>query len=465
MPAGSCTRWKVYAGLFCASALAFVACSAPGGSTASASRSALLPESGRTGAFDKPAFSSTFIKHVVIVIQENRTFDDFFATYPGADGTTTGKLHTGKIIPLKKVSLEGVTLSNGWDSFATAYNGGKMNGFDLDPWGGPGRAGRRPYTYVDPNQIKPYWTMAQQYVLGDQMFQGEGSGSFTAHQELVAGGEQIDSAHALVNWPAPPSPEPYAWGCDAPPGTVTSLITQTNQFENKAGPFPCLTYPTLVDQLDKKGLSWRYYSGQLKLGGAGYMWNAFEAVSAVRYGPDWTSDISTPSTAILHDIARGNLADVTWLTPSVPDSDHEYRGKDHGPSWVAQVVNAIGNSAFWKTTAIVVVWDDWGGHYDHVAPAQFGFGELGFRVPLLVISPYVHVGHISHTQYEFGSILKFVENNWGLTPMQAGDKRAASIADVFDFTQKPRAFQPIPAALPRSFFERELPSNLPGDGE
>ncbi len=446
-------------------ALTLGACSVPGSSLTVASGARPLSETRATSAVATEAGSSHYIKHVVIVIQENRTFDDFFATYPGADGATRGKLHNGKIIPLKKVPLSGVTLSNGWSSFATAYDGGNMDGFDLDPWGGPGRAGQRPYTYVDPKQIKPYWTMAQQYVLADHMFQGEGSGSFTAHQELVAGGERVDPTNSLVNWPAPPTPEPHAWGCDAPRGSVTSLITKDNHFEGKAGPFPCLTYATLADQLDNKHLSWRYYSGELKLGGAGYMWNAFEAIKSVRYGSDWGSDISTPSTAILQDIAKGKFADVTWLTPSVPDSDHEYRGRDHGPSWVAQVVNAIGQSPEWKSTAIIVVWDDWGGHYDHVPPPQFGYGELGFRVPLLIISPYVHPGHISHTQYEFGSILKFVEDNWGLEPMQAGDRRAASIADVFDFTQKPRPFKPIPAEEPRSFFERELPSNLPGDGE
>jgi phospholipase C len=437
-------------------------CAGAGSSAAPVSQRALLPDAGSAAI---PSASSAYIKHVVIIIQENRTFDDFFATFPGADGTTTGKLHNGKTIPLKVSPLAGDPLSNGWSSFATAYDGGKMDGFDLDPWGGPGLAGKRPYTYVDPTQIQPYWTMAQQYALGDHMFQGEGSGSFTAHQELVAGGEQIDSGHSLVNWPAPPKPGPYAWGCDAPPGTVTSLLTKDDAYLSKAGPFPCLTYATLADQLDQKKISWRYYSGPVKAGGAGWMWNAFEAIKAVRYGSDWTSDISTPSGAILTDVPHGKLAAVTWLTPSVPNSDHEYHGPDHGPSWVAQVVNAIGQSKFWNSTAIVLVWDDWGGHYDHVAPPQFGFGELGMRVPFIVISPYVPAGTISHTQYEFGSILKFVENNWGLQPMQAGDRRATSISDIFDFTQKPRKFSPIPAALSRSFFEHEPPSNLPGDGE
>ncbi len=411
-----------------------------------------------------PAASSHYIRHVVLIVQENRTFDNFFSTYPGADGATTGKMHNGKTVKLKKIPLEGPTLDNGWASFDTAYDGGKMDGFDLDKWGGPGHAGTQPYTYVDPKVIAPYWTLASRFVLGDEMFQGEGSGSFTAHQELVAGGERIDADDALVNWPYTPQPGSHAWGCDAPHGTVTSLITKDNAYENKRGPFPCLTYESLADELDAHHINWRYYSGLLQPGGAGYMWNAYDAIKSIRYGPDWNSDISTPSTNVLHDVPHGKLAAVTWVTPSVPDSDHEYNGKDHGPSWVASVVNTIGESRFWDSTAIVVVWDDWGGHYDHVPPKQYGYGELGFRVPLLVISPYVHSGHISHTQYEFGSILRFIEDNWGLQPMQADDRRATSIGDVFDFTMKPRPFAPIPSDEPLAHFQHEPPSNYPPDG-
>ena len=447
-------------GMLVSGCMALAACAAPGGGQAPG-----VPPAGAGGdAWGVPAVSSAYVKHVVLIVQENRTFDDFFATYPGADGATTGKMHDGKTIKLKKIPLEGPTLSNGWSAFSVAYNGGKMDGFDLEKWGGPGQAGTRPYTYVDPVDVQPYWAMAQQYVLGDHMFQGQGSGSFTAHQELVAGGEQLDAAHALVNWPQPPKPGSFAWGCDAPKGTLTSLITQNDRVETGQGPFPCFTYESLADQLDAKGISWRYYAGPVAPGGSGNLWNGYDAIKSVRYGSDWTSDIVSPPKTFLQDVANGKLAAVTWITPTLQNSDHEYGGKDHGPSWVAAVVNAIGESSFWDSTAIVVVWDDWGGHYDHVPPKQFGFGELGFRVPLLVISPYVHAGYISHTQYEFGSILHFIEKNWGLQPMQAPDRRATGIGDVFDFKQKPRAFSPIPAHDPPAYFEREVPSNLPLDG-
>jgi phospholipase C len=442
-----------------AAALLLSACSGSGASGPT------TPTTGQAGGFDRGhKRTTTPLQHVVIVIQENRTFDNFFSTYPGADGTLSGKNHKGHTIPLKKVSLVQPGLSNGWAAFMTDWNKGKMNGFDLEKWCcAPGPAGTRPYTYVDPKQIAPYWTLAQQYALGDHMFQGEGSGSFTAHQELIAGGSLVDATHSLIDWPIPPKPGNFTWGCDAPTGTVTSLITQQNQFQPKAGPFPCMSYSSLADQLDAGKISWHYYSGPMTVGGAGQMWNGFDAIDAIRHGPDWSTDFSYPPTALFNDLKNGKLAAVTWVTPTVPDSDHEYGGPDHGPSWVAQVVNAIGQSPMWSSTAIIVVWDDWGGHYDHVPPPQFGFGENGFRVPLLIISPYVQAGTISHTQYEFGSILKLIEDNWGLHPVQNEDARATSIADVFHFSQKPRAFTPIKAALPRSYFEHEPITNLPGD--
>jgi phospholipase C len=153
------------------------------------------------------------------------------------------------------------------------------------------------------------------------------------------------------------------------------------------------------------------------------------------------------------------------------NSDHPGLHRDTGPSWVASVVNAIGGSPYWDSTAIIVVWDDWGGFYDHVVPPlRDKWGGLGFRVPMIIVSPYAREGqstegYISHTNYEFGSILKFVENIWDLGQLGTTDTRATSIIDSFDFTQKPRAFTPIPAKYSRDFFEHQPPSYKPVDTE
>ena len=187
---------------------------------------------------------------------------------------------------------------------------------------------------------------------------------------------------------------------------------QLERVENKNGPFPCFTrYNTLADLLENKKIPWRFYAPAI--GGLGGIYNTFDAIKWVRDGPDWTSDVISPQTKILTDLPK-QLAAVTWITPTGKDSDHPNSDSDTGPSWVANIVNAIGQSPYWNSTAIVVLWDDWGGWYDHVSPPQLDYLGLSYRVPMLVISPYAKKGYVSHTQFEFGSILKFTENVFNL---------------------------------------------------
>ena len=154
---------------------------------------------------------------------------------------------------------------------------------------------------------------------------------------------------------------------------------------------------------------------------------------------------------------------MTWVTPTCANSDHSSCYSTTGPDWVAAVVNAIGESPFWTNTVIFVMWDEWGGWYDHVKPPYVDYDGLGFRVPLLVISPYAKRGYVSHVQYEHGSLLKFVEDRFGLARLAATDARANSLEkDCFDFSQPPRLFQPIPTNMRPADFERE-PNQRPPD--
>lgn len=447
--------------------LAATACSgAPGGFTGSTAP-----------VVNRSSQGSGKIKHVILMIQENRSFDDLFATFPGADGTTTGKMSDGQTIALKRVHLaEPCDFGHSRQGFVRDYDDGKMDGFDLE--GGsrrcPGKAGTRPYQYVDPSQIQPYWDLAQQYVLADHMFQTQGSGSFTAHQDLIAGGTSIDALHNLVDFPSH-----APWGCDAPSGTVTSLLkgpgnsipspVKLKELYHR-GPFPCLHYVTLRDVLDAAGVSWKYYSPPV-IGGSGGIWNAFDAIDAVRHGPEWHTNVTKSEKAIFSDLKKGTLPAMSWLVPDNTNSDHPGSGSDTGPSWVAGVVNAVGASAYWPSTAVIVVWDDWGGFYEHVPPPFFdNWGGLGFRVPMIVVSAYARKGsssggYVSKTPYEFGSILKFVEDTFGLGRLDTTDVRANSIADCFDFSQAPRPFRHIAAKYSRRYFERQPPSYQPVDSE
>jgi phospholipase C len=291
------------------------------------------------------------------------------------------------------------------------------------------------------------------------MFQTQGSASFTGHQALIRGNTAINASESLID---DPSNEP--WGCDAPSTETVPLYTSSRQYI-KNGPFPCLSYQTLRDLLDAGKISWRYYVPGLQADNGG-LWNAFDAIRAVREGPEWSTNISSPEKNIFTDISNGRLRRVSWVIPDFTNSDHPLASSDTGPSWVAQVVNAIGQSAYWNSTAIIVVWDDWGGWYDHVAPPQLDYNGLGFRVPMLVISPYIKAGTISHTQYESGSIIRFVEDNWSLGRINLStDSRATSIVNIFNFSQAPRKFAPIAAKYSRDYFLHQAPSNKPVDTE
>ena len=184
-----------------------------------------------------------------------------------------------------------------------------------------------------------------------------------------------------------------------------------------------MTYPTgtIRDLLDAQSISWKYYAPRYKSNTVGVLWNAFAAIDAVKNGPEWATNISMPETNIFADVSAGNLPMVSWVIPNSQDSrptPWTSHGTDDGPSWVAQVVNAIGTSSYWDSTAIVIVCGmSWGGFYDHVPPPFLdNAGGLGFRVPMIVVSPYVsRHGTVAHTQYGRGSanaILKFVEDTF-----------------------------------------------------
>ncbi|HEY1867552.1 MAG TPA: alkaline phosphatase family protein, partial [Candidatus Cybelea sp.] len=153
-----------------------------------------------------------------------------------------------------------------------------------------------------------------------------------------------------------------------------------------------------------------------------------------------------------------------WVTPTCRNSDHAGCGSKTGPHWVASLVNAIGESPYWKTSAIFIFWDDYGGWYDHVPPRYVDYDGLGFRVPLVVVSPYAKQGYVSHVHYEHGSLLRFIEDRFGLSPLSASDARATSpAADCFDFTQSPRKFHRIGTPMTEEDFKAQPPDSRPPD--
>jgi phospholipase C len=417
------------------------------------------------------------IAHVIIMMQENRSFNTIFAGFPGADTALVGKCEPvtvsgQKLCQTGMTKLTPVHLKTGGGSIGRdidhSHHGFEIecdpdssgvcrnDGFDKVRFGAGGSgqsAGLYPYSYVYRSDTKAYWDFAKQYVLADHMFFTQTAASFIAHQIILSGTVALNSHESLTD-----QPNGMPWGCDAHPGTHTPILRKDGK-EDRYGPFPCFTeYGTMADLLDPAHVSWKYYVDPETGKGhdfSGQVWNGYDAIAKVRcerftppmdcdgQGPDW-ANISFPNTSVFSDIKRGTLPSVSWLIPSLADSDHPAINCNGGPRWVSSVVNAIGESKYWDSTAVILLWDDWGGWYDPVPPPQTNYTSLGFRVGTIVISPWARPNTVSHTQYDFGSILKFIEQNFGLGSLHTTDETATSIGNMFNFAQKPTKFVPEP---------------------
>jgi len=404
------------------------------------------------------------IQHVVIIMEENRSFNDLFYGFQGARTASYGYDSRGRKIELQPIGLEATwDLDHSSYSFFTACNGTgslpgtncRMNGFNHE-FAGCGHSGYPPcpiphpqYAYVPHDETKPYFDIATNYVLADEMFGSHfDASSFISHQYIIAG-----QASSAVDYPV------SYWGCEGGPPDKIGTITLQRQY----GPNirACFDNTTLGDELDAAGLSWAMYTGTIN--GDGGFWNGYQAIRHIFYGPDWHKDVVTPQTRFFDDVEKGRLRNVSWVLPTWENSDHSGSGSTTGPSWVTSLVNAIGKSQYWNSTAIFIFWDEYGGWYDPVPPAMVDYDGLGMRIPLLIVSPYAKRGYVSHVHYEHGSILRFAEDQFGLARLAASDARANSPEpDAFDFNQPARAFVPIKAPHGEAYFRRQpLDTRIP----
>ncbi len=398
----------------------------------------------------------TPITHIVVIVQENRSVDNLFQLLPNADTQRWGLNSYNQKVLLQPVSLTAPydIQHNHYPAWKTEYNGGAMNGFNLDPSNcvKPRRCpppALRAYGFVPPADVKPYYLMAETYTFADQMFETNQGPSFPAHQYIVSGtsttydGSRLRASEDVGNG---------FGGCDSPPGSRVPVINREG-YENRRV-FPCFYRQSIFTLLDAAGISWKYYQAHT----GAHIINAVDALKPIwQNKQEYKANVIVPSSQVLKDIAGGNLASVVFVTPTTAASDHPGDNNGTGPSWVSSIVNAVGQSPYWNNSAVIVIWDDWGGWYDHVTPNVRNSYELGFRVPMIVISPYAKRGYVSHVPYEFGSILKFVEETFGLGALGTTDTAANDLSDCFTFPSKPRAFKPIPATYPASYFLRQPP--------
>ena len=443
------------------STVAIAACggsgTSPGGPNQIALRGAAPGVTPHAWARGSVSIGPAKIQHVVFVIQENRSFDNIFGglddkgnPFPGADsvsnefpGEPTPVNHLGYPVQMVSGALK--------DCYSAAHDrpqavgeidGGKMDGFDLEDVGKLKCAPGTPppdyvYQTVRYADVKPYWQMGEQYAISDRMFESILSSSFGAHLFLAAG----QSGHVYDY----PSKSP--WGCDSPATSTTAIIDEGTGKVGR-GPYPCFYFPSFPDELDAQHISWRYYAAQT--GDYGYLWSVLDAFGRIRLGPEWATNVIGPPAQFVTDVANGKLAGMTWVTPTNKTSDHPESSSNLGPAWVASVVDAVGQSSFWDSTAILIVWDDWGGWYDHVPPPAINKAGFGLRVPFVVVSPYVKHAYVSHTVHSFGSMLHFAEEMLGAPSLGQEDAFDDDLSDMFDFTQTPAPFNPFASTRARA---------------
>jgi phospholipase C len=392
------------------------------------------------------------IKRVVYLMLENRSFDNLYGRFPGANGTRVGVMD-GREVPLRDCPhwLPG-DLPHDRAAYLNDVNGGTFDGFGTGVFGNPWA-----YTQFDERRVPNYFAWARDYVVCDNFFSSAAGPSYPNHFFFVAG----QSGGALDN------PENIdvrkdkngvfkSWGCDAVGDNVFVFVK--DQRGNLTKHDTCFEIATVPEQLEHAGVSWAYYAASP--GQAGYFWNALNGIANVFHTDLWRpGDTIRPVDRIVEDIEADRLPAVTWVTPRFELSDHPPESTCFAHDWLTGVVNALMKSPSWEHTALFVTWDEWGGFYDHVEPPVLDDIGLGFRVPMLVLSPYAKKGYVDDAQGEFSTPLRFIEDNWGLDHLTPRIERTHDFEHVFEFSKRPRR----PTILPAIGSCYGTPWRYPGD--
>jgi phospholipase C len=389
----------------------------------------------RSGATARKTGDISQIQHIVIIVKQNKSFDHYFGAFPGVNGATTGTLSNGQLINLVPVNDQMPDMCNIPACNTNDIDGGKMDRFDVPALGNV-TGNLAAYSQATQADIPNYWAYAQNFVLGDAMFSPHQAAGFPNQLTYIA----ANTGGAFDNPTNPKKVFPVRWGCDSEATQTVSVFDAAN---NVTSQLPCFDFPTMADELEAAGLTWKFYGPLIT--DLGYEWSPFDAISHIRNNPaEWSLVVS--QSQFIADALSGNLPTVSWLIGAGPNTEHP-GALPGGPSvcdgenWTVAQINAIMQGPLWNSTAIFVTWDDTGGFYDHVPPPANANNDkytFGMRVPLLVISPYAKTGYVSHVQYSHFSMLKFIESDFGLPPMTNLDATSDPMLDAFDFTQAPR---------------------------
>ena len=375
------------------------------------------------------------IKHIIIIMQENHTFDNYFGTYVGANGIPKNvcmplapdHIDHDCVKPFLSTDVYSADMSHGYLSSKIANDNGKMDGFMLAE-----AENNNTMSYYDNKTIPYYWNLAKHYVLADNFFSSVLSYSLPNHWYAVAGQAPAASIyHGITQRPENATPNEKQ--------IAKEYLREANRISTIADLFFSHSITTATS------ITWKYYYHNITEGykeairdGDAYdYWNPFLAKGS-SYTEEYASHFA-PRDQIVSDLKNGALPQVSWVIPRDNQSEHPPHNIALGMNWVVYVVDSIMQSPYWNSTAIIVTWDDYGGFYDHVPPPSIDKYGFGFRVPALIISPYAKSGYIDHTQYQFESILKFIEWRFNLPPLTNRDRNANNIINAFDFNQKPNS--------------------------
>ena len=418
--------------------------------------------SSRSGSAIVPGIHK--IRHVVVIMQENRSFDSYFGTFPGADGIPTGvcipnPANGGCVEPFHDRHDMNAGGPHGHKGAVADIDGGKMDGFvaeqervtpgcqtTFNPACGSGSATHDVMGYHDRRELPNYWAYASDFVLQDHMFESAASWSVPAHLFLVSGWSAVCRN-----------------GLD-PMSCRSNLATPDRELPNGQADY---AWTDLTYLLHRAGISWAYYVApgtqpdcadsaiscvpEQQNPGTPEIWNPLPDFTTVRQDGQLGN---IQSLQHFYAAARaGKLPAVSWITPNGKESEHPPALVSTGQSYVTGLINTIMRSPDWPSTAIFLAWDDWGGFYDHVAPPTVDANGYGLRVPGIVISPYAKHHYIDHQTLSFDAYLKFIEddflNGQRLNPATDGrpDSRPTVRENVailgnltrdFNFNQKPR---------------------------
>ena len=368
--------------------------------------------------------TKTPIQHLIFVMQENHTFDNYFGTYPGADGIPANTKmpvdpknpQAGYVQPWHIGQATITDLSHNGNTFVDQYDNGKMDGF-VSALNFRAENGKISMGYYDDRDIPYYWNLADHYVLFDRFFSSAPSGSFINHMYSVAA---------------------------VPPGSENPLDVTTG----------LKNVPTIFDKLQAAGITWKFYVQNYDptinyrhVQGVGS--RDSQVIWVPLLNMDRFLDDPTLSSHIVDlkqyytDLEQGTLPSVAYIVPS-GRSEHPPQYPEGGQRFIKSLIQELMRSNYWKSSAFLMAYDDWGGWYDHVLPPHVDANGYGLRVAALLVSPYAREAYIDHTQLDFTSVLKFIENNWSIAPLATRDASANDITSAFDFAQRPRPAQFLP---------------------